>query len=98
MANIIPLKDNNNDQNDTEEARLHEEYEQLVIKLYKQQLILSVMKNINSNEIKGLDENGKKSIDESLDFVRAYDYLKMDNAGNNVLGKVVNRSFKNDQR
>lgn len=96
MANIVALKDNN-EQNDTEEARLQEEYEQLVIKLHKQQLILSVMKNINCNEVKGVDEDGKKNIDQALDFVRAYDYLKMDNAGNNVLGECVKILSKKGQ-
>lgn len=73
----------------SEESRLLEEYEQLVLKHHKQQLILSVMKNIDCNEIKDVDEPGKKNIEKSLDFVRAFDYLKMDNAGTNVLGNFI---------
>ncbi|XP_055323758.1 uncharacterized protein LOC129578743 [Sitodiplosis mosellana] len=71
---------------DPEEARLLEEYEQLTTTLHKQKLILSVMKNLNCNDIKGVDEAGKKNIDKALDFVRAYDYLKMDGGGTNALG------------
>lgn len=74
---------------DPEEARLREEYEQLMTKLHKQKLILSVMKDINCNDIKNLDEIGKKNIDKALDFVRAFDYLKMDVSGTNVLGNVL---------
>lgn len=72
---------------DPEEVRILEEYEQLMAKLHKQKLILSVMKNINCNDIKSMDDTGKKNIDQALDFVRAYDYLKMDSSGTNVLGK-----------
>lgn len=71
---------------DSEEARLREEYEQLTMKLHKQKLILSVIKNIDCNDLKNVDEDGKKNIDRALDFVRAYDYLKMDSAGTNILG------------
>lgn len=71
---------------DPEEQRLLEEYEQLTLKLHKQKLILSALKNIDCNTIKNVDEAGKKNIDMALNYVRAYDYLKMDNAGTNVLG------------
>lgn len=72
---------------DPEEARTLEEYEQLSAKLHKQRLILSVMNNINCNDIKSVDDTGKDNIDRALDFVRAYDYLKMDSSGTNILGK-----------
>lgn len=72
---------------ESEEARLRDEYEQLAMKLHKQKLILSVLKNIDCNDIKNVDDATKKNIDRALDFVRAYDYLKIDNAGTNVLGK-----------
>lgn len=72
---------------DPEVSRLLEEYEQLMVKLHKQKLILSVIKDIDCNDIKNVDEAGQKNIDKALDFVRAYDYLKMDTAGANVLGK-----------
>lgn len=75
---------------DSEEARLREEYEQLTTKLHKQKLILSVMRNIDCNDMKNVDENGKQNVDKALDFVRAFDYLKMDNTGTNVLGKWFN--------
>lgn len=75
---------------ESEEVRLREEYEQLAMKLYRQKFILSVMKNINPNDIKNLDEAGKKNIDKALDFVRAYDYLKMDSTGINVLSNLIN--------
>lgn len=75
---------------ESEETRLLQEYEELTKKLYKQQLILSVMKQIDCNDIKDVDEAGKKNINSALNFVRAYDYLKMDNTGTNVLGE----SFK----
>lgn len=71
---------------DPEEQRLLDEYEQLTAKLHKQKLILSVMKNLDCNTIKNVDEAGKQNIDMALNFVRAFDYLKMDNAGTNVLG------------
>lgn len=71
---------------DPEEQRLLEEYEQLTLKLHKQKLILNTLKGINCNSIKNVDETGKKNIDMALNYVRAYDYLKMDNAGTNVLG------------
>lgn len=78
---------------DPEEARLLEEYEQLTAKLHKQSLILSVMKDINCDDIKNVDESGKKNIDKALDFVRAYDYLKMDASGTNVLGNFLLNLF-----
>lgn len=74
---------------DSEEARLQEEYEHFTTKLHKQKLLLSVMKNIDCNEIKGVEENGQQNIGKALDFVHAFDYLKMDNAGTNVLGKFI---------
>lgn len=70
----------------SEESNLMEEYEQLVLKHHNQQLILSTMKTIDCNGFKDLDEASRKNIDKALDFVRAFDYLKMDNTGNNVLG------------
>lgn len=73
---------------DLKEQHLLEEYEQLTLKLHKQKLILTAMKNIDCNTIKNVDETGKKNIDMALNFVRAYDYLKMDNAGTNVLGNI----------
>lgn len=73
---------------DPEETRLREEYEQLTAKLHKQKLILSVMKNIDTNSIKDVDEIGKKNIGQALNFVIAFDYLKMDSSGTNVLGKL----------
>lgn len=90
MANSNVLSENI--PNITEETRLLEEYEQLVIKHHKQQLVLSTMKNIDSNGMQSVDDSGKKNIDEALDFVRAFDYLKMDNAGTNVLGKSNDRN------
>lgn len=81
---------------DSEEARLQEEYEHLTTKLHKQKLLLSVMKNIDCNEIKGAEENGQQNIGKALDFVRAFDYLKMDNAGTNVLGKFIFSKLKID--
>lgn len=77
----------------SEESQLSEEYEQLVLKYHKQQLILSAMKNIDSSGFKELDESSRKNIDTALDFVRAFDYLKMDNAGNNVLGNTWNENW-----
>lgn len=71
---------------DLEEVRLREEYEHLTAKLHKQKLILSVLKDIDCNEVQNVDEIGKQNIDKALDFVRAFDYLKMDHAGTNVLG------------
>lgn len=82
---------------DAEEARLLEEYEELTIKLQKQQMILSVMKNIDCNSIKDVDDSAKKNIDHALDFVRAFDYLKLDNSGTNVLGNFFSSfSCQND--
>lgn len=72
---------------ESEETRLLQEYEELTKKLHKQQLILSVMKQIDCNDIKDVDEAGKKNIDTALNFVRAFDYLKLDNSGINVLGE-----------
>lgn len=83
-SNNIPLDDNQ--PIDPEEHRLLEEYEELSLKLHKQKIILNALKNIDSNAIKNVDENGKKNIDMALNYVRAYDYLKMDNAGTHVLG------------
>lgn len=84
MANKFLLSESNVPI-DSEETQLLEEYEQLAIKYHKQKLILSVIKDIHCDEIKDVDETAKKNIDKALDFVRAFDYLKMDN-GTNVLG------------
>lgn len=78
---------------ESEETRLLQEYEELTKKFHKQQLILSVMKQIDCNDIKDVDEAGKKNIDMALNFVRAYDYLKMDNTGTNVLGKFFKHYY-----
>lgn len=72
---------------DPEEAQLLEEYEQLAMKYHKQQLILSVMKDMRSNEMKDVDEIAKKNIDKALDFVRAFDYIRMD-IGTTLLGNL----------
>lgn len=74
---------------DLEEQRLLDEYEQLTLKLHKQKLMLATLKNIDCNGIKNVDATGKKNIDMALNYVRAYDYLKMDNAGTNVLGNFI---------
>lgn len=85
---------------DPEEQRLLEEYEELTLKLHKQKLILNALKNIDSNAIKNVDETGKKNINMALNYVRAYDYLKMDNAGTHVLGNfnliswLINQFFE----
>lgn len=71
---------------DPEEQRLLEEYEELTLKLHKQKLILNTLKQIDCNAIKNVDETGKKNIDMALNYVRAYDYLKMDNVGTHALG------------
>lgn len=76
---------------ESEEVRLLQECEELTKKLTKQKLILSAMTEIDVNDIKDVDEAGKKNIDLALDFVRAYDYLKMDNACTNVLGKFLSK-------
>lgn len=75
---------------DSEDARLREEYEHLTTKLHKQKLILSVLKSIDCSEMESVDECGKQNIDKALDFVRAFDYLKMDNTGVTVLGMLLN--------
>lgn len=89
-SNLINETDH---QIDLEEAQLIEEYEQLAIKYHKQQLILSTMKEINCDDINDVDETGKKNINKALDFVRAFDYLKMDKAGTMVLGNLVKCFF-----
>lgn len=72
---------------DPEEQRLLEEYEELSLKLHKQKIILNALKNIDSSSIKNVDEKSKKNIDMALNYVRAYDHLKMDNVGTHVLGE-----------
>lgn len=71
---------------DPEVQRLLEEYEELTLKLHKQKLIINALKKVDANSIKNVDETSKKNIDMALNYVRAYDYLKMDNAGTHVLG------------
>ncbi|XP_031625680.1 uncharacterized protein LOC116342297 [Contarinia nasturtii] len=79
---------------ESEEACLRNEYEQLTMKLHKQKHILSVVNNIDCNDISNVNDTVKKNIDKALDFVRAYDYLKIDNVGTNVLGIIPDKPYE----
>ena len=83
---------------DPEEQRLLQEYEELTLKLHKQKLILNTLKSIDCKTLKDVDATGKKNIDMALNYVRAYDHLKMDNAGTHVLGKFfIENPIENHQ-
>lgn len=84
MAGIV---DAQQIEDDMEEAQLRAQYEQLVKEVHKKELLISVIQNVNVDEIKDISDESKKNIEKSLDFIRAYPCLKLDNTGANVLGK-----------
>lgn len=91
MASNHTLADDNQPI-DPEVQRLQEEYEELTLKLHKQKIIINALKKVDVSSLKNVDEAGKKNIDMALNYVRAYDYLKMDNAGTHVLGNFSSTS------
>lgn len=86
MASNNPTSSDDNQPIDPEVQRLQEEYEELTLKLHKQKIIINALKKVDVSKLKGVDEASKQNIDMALNYVRAYDYLKMDNAGTHVLG------------
>lgn len=74
-------------EDESEEAQLRERYERLVALKYKQELLISVIQNVNQDEIDGISADNRNNIKKCLDFIRAYPYLKLNSSDGNALGK-----------
>lgn len=73
---------------DVEDAQLLERYNKLLRKVNTQKLILSVIKETKAEDIANVTEDERAKIDHALNFARAFEYMKLDDKGSNILGKL----------
>lgn len=72
-----------------QELRLQREFDDLMVKVNKQKLILSVIKKMNPDDIKEIDDDDAKlNIEKNVHYARAFDYLNTQKDGSTVLGKL----------
>lgn len=69
-----------------EQAQQQKKYDELMKKLNRQKLILAAIKDIKAEQITNVTDEERKHIDRALNYARAFDHLKLDDKGNNVLG------------
>lgn len=71
-----------------QELRLQKEFDDLMVKVNKQKLILSVIEKMNPNDIKEIDDDAKLNIEKNIHYARAFDYLNTQTDGSTVLGEL----------
>lgn len=73
---------------DVEDAQLFNKYNELLRKVNRQKLILSAIKETQAEDIANVTDDERANIGRALNFARAFEHLKLDDKGTNVLGKL----------
>lgn len=68
--------------------KLQDEYEEELRKYHKNQIIATVIKKCNVDEIKEMSDENKENIKEAINHLHLIEYVKMENTGLTALGKT----------
>lgn len=78
---------------EVEEELLQQQYDALLEKVNTQRLILAAVREVNAEQVTDVTDDERKNIDRALNYARAFECLKLDDKGTNIMGKLFLSAF-----